>query len=95
MIEYVMRIIQNVFNNVNTAAETPLGETVVSIIVIIVVGIIVCIPVMSDAPSFLHQDLLSDVQKAMSMLQTTFIMLRQTSFPAIFPMRFPMLMRRI
>ena len=43
MIEYVMRIIQNVFNNVNTAAETPLGETVVSIIVIIVVGIIVCI----------------------------------------------------
>lgn len=30
MIEYVMRIIQNVFNNVNTAAETPLGETVVS-----------------------------------------------------------------
>lgn len=43
MIEYVMRIIQNVFNNVNTASETPLGETVVSIIVIIVVGIIVCI----------------------------------------------------
>lgn len=46
-------------------------------------------------PEFLHQDLLSNVQKAMSMLQTTFIMLRQTSFPAIYPMRFPMLMRRI
>lgn len=42
MIDYVMRILRNVFNNVSEAAETPLGEKVVSVIVIIVVGFIIC-----------------------------------------------------
>lgn len=42
MIDYVLRILQNVFNNVSEAAETPLGEKVVSVIVIIVVGFIIC-----------------------------------------------------
>lgn len=42
MVEYVMRILRNVFNNVSEATETPLGEKVVSVIVIVVVGFVIC-----------------------------------------------------